>query len=776
MRWPNFLAGGTPTKRLLIRLGALGVMLPVGFIAIAQAQRLSGKKTESPETAAAQPAAEKAAAPAAASAKTDPFAATRPASGPTSLPTQTPPRADGLFSQAREAFAASTQPANPPAASPEPTPAVRGQDAAPATAAAAAAADSRYGDSARSRYSDPFGGARYGQPTDNSAAGVPASDAATPAPGSGATPEQAAASTPPAADRYGSGAAPAPTPAVGDRYGSASSATTLDRNPLDRSAGNSSSQPAETPPAANMQFAAQPPAPLPVQAEPATQLPSNSGNPLRRTPGNNAGGDVYNAPLGRLTSNTLVPGDEGTGKPGQEQLEGAQAPSVTIEKFAPPEVQVGKPATFEILVRNVGPVRATDVTVQDQVPRKTRLVSTSPEAQRAADGALVWNVGNLEPGEERVVKMEVTPIDDGELGSVALVSFTAASSAKTVATRPELKLEVTAPKEVMIGSDAALVIKISNPGTGAATGIVLREVLPDHFTHPGGGELEYEVGELKPGEVRELELSLKAIKPGPVANVLTARGDGSLQAKSVTELNVVAPALQVAMTGPKRRFLEREATYSVSISNPGTAAAREIELVTYLPKGLDFVRADNYGEYDPQTRAVRWSLEELPANEAGTVTLTTMPMDAGEHKVIIEGTAEKGLVSKQEQVISVEGVAAILFQVLDVEDPIEVNGETAYEIRVVNQGSKAATDLQLEAVLPPQMRPISAEGPVRHEISGTTVLFEKLARLAPKADTTYRVRVKGLQAGDMRMRVRVLTNEITTPIVKEESTRVYSNE
>jgi hypothetical protein len=121
-------------------------------------------------------------------------------------------------------------------------------------------------------------------------------------------------------------------------------------------------------------------------------------------------------------------------------------------------------------------------------------------------------------------------------------------------------------------------------------------------------------------------------------------------------------------------------------------------------------------------------------------------------------------------------VAAILFQVLDVEDPIEVNGETTYEIRVVNQGSKAATDVQLEAEFMAQMRPLSAEGPVRHQIAGNTVRFEKLARLAPKADTTYRVRAKGLQAGDTRVSVRVLTSEMTSPVVKEESTRVYADE
>jgi uncharacterized repeat protein (TIGR01451 family) len=169
-------------------------------------------------------------------------------------------------------------------------------------------------------------------------------------------------------------------------------------------------------------------------------------------------------------------------------------------------------------------------------------------------------------------------------------------------------------------------------------------------------------------------------------------------------------------------------------------------------------------------------LEELPASETGSVTLTAMPVEAGEHKLLLEGTAHQGLSSKQEQSVLVEGVAAILFQVIDVEDPIEVNGETTYEIRVVNQGSKAATDLQLQAQLPPQMKPISAEGPTRHVIERGVVFFDKLPRLAPKADTTYRIRVQGLQAGDLRMRVQVVTNEITQPVVKEESTRVYADE
>ncbi|NQT41234.1 MAG: hypothetical protein HQ581_27345, partial [Planctomycetes bacterium] len=45
---------------------------------------------------------------------------------------------------------------------------------------------------------------------------------------------------------------------------------------------------------------------------------------------------------------------QGTALPGDQKTEGPQSPRVTIEKSAPNEIQVGKPATFTITVRNGG--------------------------------------------------------------------------------------------------------------------------------------------------------------------------------------------------------------------------------------------------------------------------------------------------------------------------------------------------------------------------------------------------------------------------------------
>ncbi len=488
-----------------------------------------------------------------------------------------------------------------------------------------------------------------------------------------------------------------------------------------------------------------------------------------------AGGEFHSAAERQIAANSSRT-EEGTGRPGEKQLEGAQAPSLTIEKRAPAEIQVGKPATFTITVRNHGQVAAHGVEVHDVIPQGTRFVGSTPPAKRGPQGELIWDLGSVKPASESTMQVQLMPMTEGEIGSVATIQFRANASARTTATRPQLTLDVSAPSRVMIGSDVTFKIKLSNPGTGAATGVVLTETIPPGLKHAAGGELEFEVGTLKPGEHRELELPLTAAQPGPVTNLLTARADANVAVETRTQCEVIAPGLKIGVTGPKRRYLERSAIYNISVTNPGTAATREVELAAVLPKGLKFVEANNAGQYDGATGTVYWSLEELPPGETGTVSVTALPIEPGELRLHVKGRAQQGLTDEHDEIVTVEGIAAILFELVDINDPIEVGGETTYEIRVINQGSKSASDVRVVALLPPQLQAVSAEGPARHVIDGQRVLFDPVLQLAPKADMTYTVKVKALGAGDLRLRVQVLTDEIRTPITKEESTRVYSEE
>ncbi len=509
---------------------------------------------------------------------------------------------------------------------------------------------------------------------------------------------------------------------------------------------------------------------------PAAALPRSADGPSGVPPRFENAFAGAESPAGTGSGPPQRRGDLGAAEPGDVELEGPQLPQLHVHKSAPDELQVGKPAVFRTTVRNIGQSPARDVEVHDALPRGAELVATRPRAARGPGGEFVWSLGTLDPGQEVSMEIEVTPVTEGEIGSVASVLFRAEASARARVTRPELVLTASAPEEVLIGEELLLSITVSNPGTGVATGVVLEERVPAGLEHPAGEELEYEVGDLQPNESRTLELTLRAAQAGTATNLLTARADGDLVVEDRRTIEVVAPRLEVAVEGPRRRFLEREATYELIVSNPGTAAARHVELAAHLPPGMQFVAANNAGHFEPSTNTVHWLLEQLPARESGSVQLTALPVELGEQQIRLRGTAQQGLVAEQEQPVLVEGIAAVQFQVADLTAPIEVGGETSYEIRVLNQGTKAASDVQVAVILPAELKPLGAEGPVAYRIEGNRVLFEGLSRLAPKADTTYRVHVQGLRAGDLRTRVQVLTSEMTTPVTKEESTRVYADQ
>lgn len=453
-----------------------------------------------------------------------------------------------------------------------------------------------------------------------------------------------------------------------------------------------------------------------------------------------------------------------------------QQPSLLIEKLAPAEIQVGKPAVFEMYVRNAGQATAVDVEVRDVVPQGTQLLNTTPKAAVGPKGEIVWTLGALRPGDEVKLSIELLPTTEGELGSTATVRFSASASSQTLCTKPLLVAEVQAPRSVLAGDDVPLKIKVSNPGSGVATGVLITEVVPANMTHEAGGELEYEIGNLAPGETRELDLSLRAVKPGTVLNLLHVKGDGKLATEAKTQIEVVAPSLAVDVEGPKKRFLDRQATYTVSIANPGTASARGVELATFLPRGLQFVDANNAGEYDPATHSVRWLLEELPAKETGSVTVTTLPVEPGQQVLRIESSAERGVTAQKEEAVLIEGAPAIVFQVVDSADPIEVGGETTYRIIVSNQGSKEATNVMLAATLTEGMKVLDAEGPTRFAVTGRSVQFQPLASVPPKGESIFSIRVQCLAPGDHRCHVQLATADMRTPVTKEEGTRVYADE
>lgn len=495
----------------------------------------------------------------------------------------------------------------------------------------------------------------------------------------------------------------------------------------------------------------------------------------------NASGSSYGADLSMPSNASSATGTSAataltvSDRPAASNLEGEQAPVVTVEKSAPEEIQVNREATFELRVGNNGNAVAENVTVVDRVPRGTEFVSATPSVTPSANGAVQWNIGVLKPGEEMVLSMRLLPKSAGEIGSVASASFQTRASVRTICTQPALKLELSAAERVLIGESVTLQVTVTNTGNGAAEDVVIDEDVPEGFTHPAGNKLEHEIGTLRPQESRRLSLVLESTKQGTFENHMTVRGAGDLSDQDTRTIEVISPELQVAMQGPTLRYLDRQANYTVQLTNPGTASAHNVELVTYLPKGMKYVTSDNHGQYDTQSHAVFWSLEELPANQPGNVHVSVLPIEPGKHKLKTDVTADLGLQEVCEHAVAVEGSAELSFIISDMADPIEVGSETTYEIKVRNRGSKAATQIRLSLELPSALKPTSGDGPTRGSVQGQQVNFAPLDRLGPGKEVVFKAHAEGSGVGDHIVRSQLQSAELTVPVTKEEITRVYSD-
>jgi hypothetical protein len=75
--------------------------------------------------------------------------------------------------------------------------------------------------------------------------------------------------------------------------------------------------------------------------------------------------------------------------------------------------------------------------------------------------------------------------------------------------------------------------------------------------------------------------------------------------------------------------------------------------------------------------------------------------------------------------------------------------------------------------LAPEQDFVSAEADVNHAIQEKTVSFVALPRLDPKAKITYRVVAKGTGEGDVRFKVTLKSDQMTSPVEETESTHIY---
>ena len=480
-----------------------------------------------------------------------------------------------------------------------------------------------------------------------------------------------------------------------------------------------------------------------------------------------------NEPVEKPTQ-VLPPPDQGYRPLNVEASMSSTQPAVSMEWVGPTAVKVGMPADWSLSVRNTSTIPVQKVIVQVRVPVGVNVVSTEPKAE-GAESVLVWEFGTLLAKQERRISMKLMSAQRGDLACQAWVTFTGSSVMKMRVREPKLLVKVQVPDKVLVGDPANVVMTISNPGDHPTDKVKITAILADGLESIRGNKLNYDLGTLAAGETRTVTLPCVTKTAGQQKCDVFAEADGGLKAGDNVALNVIQPRLDLAVAGPKVRYQDKKATYTLKVTNPGDAPATNVFITETIPSGFKFHQADGGGQHDDATRSVKWFIGELGAGQTKEVKVELIAMVQGEftHKVIAH--ASRGMKSEQELKTAIEGLSAIQMELVDTEDPVQVGDDTSYEIKVTSTGTKAETDVKLICTIPTQLKLKSVQGPVKYDVVGNEIIFQALPRLAPKADVVYKVTVTAVNKGDARFKASLTTSSVVDPVVKVESTKVYAD-
>ena len=453
--------------------------------------------------------------------------------------------------------------------------------------------------------------------------------------------------------------------------------------------------------------------------------------------------------------------------------QGLQDMALTVEVISPEVVNLGKPASLRIIVKNLSTNDAHNVVVRGQLPENLELIDADPTAEQVGR-VLIWKLGTMAGKTERTLSVRARAKSVGSFEYAATVTASSgARSRPTSVQEPKLDLKVTpSAAKVLRGRPVQFQIEVSNPGTGVARNVKVwarfSQGLRFARLPQNNGPVLKEIKEILPGESITLTPALEAdtVAGGEQScEVMVESPDvvGGVSGGSVVKtrtIQVIEPMLAVRVSGPEKRYTETIATYELVIENPGTAPASDVKVAVLLPTG-GTVRSNGGARYDEKTRRLIWEIPSIDPGRALPLRFDVRLAGIQIYKIAVEASAEGALMAKDTFTTDVVGIADVGFTVTERSRVLDVGNQTQFEIDIRNEGSKEARNVVVRAFISPNLKVLSAggfKGSAQFKTKTGEVIFPTFERLPPGGRLVLTIDVEAASAGTASCEV-VLTHE-----------------
>lgn len=446
-----------------------------------------------------------------------------------------------------------------------------------------------------------------------------------------------------------------------------------------------------------------------------------------------------------------------------------ESSGLLVEKTVPAEVLVGQKFDYAYKVSNLTDYPIHMVTLMDRVTPNFAAAESDPQPTENHNGVATWQLGSLGPKETKTIHVKGSGNEEGAISTCGWATYSPILCEDIKVVKANLLLTKSAPAEVVICDPIPMTLNVKNTGSSTLTAVKVNDSLPEGLTSDGKNALAFDAGNLAPGESKEFKFNATAAHTGQYVNKAQAVSSQGVTSDASSTTVVHEPVLTVACAAPDQRYMGRPFDVTFTVDNKGDVASAGTTLEVPIPSGLSAKSASNGGQIG--AGKITWDLASVAVNGAQNVTATFASDNAGSFAFnpSAKGACAKPVTSScQTRVV---GVAAILLEKADDPDPVGVGETTTYTVKITNQGSADDNNVRMVVTIAAELSPVSATSD--GAISGQTVTFPPVPRLAPKEAVTYKIVAKGVKPGDGRTRFELNSDMLKAPVNAEESTHVY---
>jgi len=226
--------------------------------------------------------------------------------------------------------------------------------------------------------------------------------------------------------------------------------------------------------------------------------------------------------------------------------------------------------------------------------------------------------------------------------------------------------------------------------------------------------------------------------------------------------------LRVEKNMPPQIVIGKPYNYTIRVSNQSECPMDDVSVIETLPKTYDLSKTSPEAS-SVTGQVVQWDLGTLKPKEAKEIKISGGAKAAGSFVSCTKAFHSQTICYGPKL-----GMPAILLEVVDTEDPVQVGGMEKFYVTVTNQGNAPDGNIVVKMDFEENFDYVSSSGPTQGKSESVkSVEFAPLASLAPGQKATWEVVAKSLSEGDHRTSVKLTSDAIQRSVDETEATRVY---